>query len=90
MIEVFGREVPRTLCAVPTGRNQSAYDYDVKALKPLHQLASEKRVAIIVVTHTRNTPADLENSFGRRAGQQKMVRSVSCDYVRDLIRGISD
>ncbi|MBO9477894.1 AAA family ATPase [Shimia sp. R11_0] len=43
---------------VPTGRNQSAYDYDVKALKPLHKLASEKRVAIIVVTHTRKAAAD--------------------------------
>lgn len=43
---------------IPTGRNQSAYDYDVKALKPLQKLASEKRVAIIVVTHTRKAAAD--------------------------------
>ncbi|MBN9889684.1 AAA family ATPase [Salipiger abyssi] len=43
---------------VPTGRNKSAYDHDVSALKPLHRLASEKRVAIVVVTHTRKAQAD--------------------------------
>lgn len=43
---------------VPTGRSKSAYDHDVSALKPLHQLASEKRVAIVVVTHTRKAQAD--------------------------------
>lgn len=43
---------------VPTGRNKSAYDHDVSALKPLHRLASEKRVAIVVVTHTRKAAAD--------------------------------
>lgn len=43
---------------VPTGRNKSAYDHDVSALKPLHQLASERRMAIVVVTHTRKAQAD--------------------------------
>lgn len=43
---------------VPTGRSKSAYDHDVSALKPLHQLASEKRMAIVVVTHTRKAQAD--------------------------------
>ncbi|MFT3688863.1 AAA family ATPase [Paenirhodobacter sp.] len=43
---------------IPTGRNKSAYDHDVSALKPLHRLASEKRVAIVVVTHTRKAQAD--------------------------------
>lgn len=43
---------------VPTRGNKSAYDLDVQALKPLHQLASDKRVAIVVVTHTRKAAAD--------------------------------
>lgn len=43
---------------IPTGRNKSAYDHDVSALKPLHRLASDKRVAVVVVTHTRKAHAD--------------------------------
>lgn len=43
---------------VPTRGNKSAYDLDVEALKPLHQLASDKRVSIVVVTHTRKAAAE--------------------------------
>lgn len=43
---------------VPTRGNKSAYDLDVQAVKPLQQLASEKRVAIIVVTHTRKAESE--------------------------------
>ncbi|WP_461476775.1 AAA family ATPase [Pararhodobacter aggregans] len=43
---------------IPTRGNKSAYDFDVQALKPLQQLASDKRVAIIVVTHTRKAAAE--------------------------------
>lgn len=43
---------------VATGRNKSAYDHDVDALKPLHRLASEKRIAIVVITHTRKQQAE--------------------------------
>lgn len=43
---------------IPTRGNKSAYDLDVQAVKPLQQLASEKRVAIVVVTHTRKAESE--------------------------------
>jgi len=36
----------------------SAYDQDVAALRPLHQLASARRVSVVVVTHKRKMEAD--------------------------------
>ncbi|WP_054302844.1 AAA family ATPase [Gemmobacter sp. LW-1] len=40
-----------------TGKG-NAYEQDVAALRPLHQLASARRVSVVVVTHKRKMEAD--------------------------------
>lgn len=42
----------------PASKRGSAYDSDVNALKGLHDLASERGLSIIVVTHLRKAEAD--------------------------------
>lgn len=52
VIDTLGMVKPQA-----TGKG-NAYDQDIAALRPLHQLASARRVSIVVVTHKRKMEAD--------------------------------
>jgi hypothetical protein len=63
----------------------SAYDQDIAALRPLHQLASARRVSIVIVTHKRKMEADdpLEEISGTNG------LTGTADTTIALIRGPS-
>jgi hypothetical protein len=68
----------------PSGRG-NAYEADVQALRPMHRLASERRVSIMIVTHKRKMEADdpLEGISGTNG------LTGTADTTIALIRGKS-
>lgn len=68
---------------LPKGKNGSAYDHDVAALRPLHQLASQRRVSVVVITHLRKMEAD---DPVERISSTMGLTGVA-DTVSSLLRG---
>ena len=73
----------RHVCPEINGQGGSAYDIDYNALIPVQKFAHSKKIAMVLVTHTRKA-VDVDNVFNQIQGSMGM--QAGCDTMLMLTR----
>lgn len=61
---------------------EDAYTYDTRLLEPLHDLAEDNQIAVVVVTHTKkDTGFDMEDPYERIIGSQAQFGSSDTGWM---------